>query len=123
MKPDVSAAVSILIVDDDRGQRSLLETFLRAQGYHTQSAASGEAALELLLVETAECAVAGKFQLLGVLVEHAFHGCVGRFSDRGVGAVSERPKQRDREEQAYQRAKKTDHGVLFLLRLVAVRQL
>lgn len=49
MKPDVSAAVSILIVDDDRGQRSLLETFLRAQGYHTQSAASGEAALELLL--------------------------------------------------------------------------
>ena len=43
MKPDVSAAVSILIVDDDRGQRSLLETFLRTQGYLTQSAASGEA--------------------------------------------------------------------------------
>ncbi len=38
----------ILIVDDDLGQRSLLETFLRAQGYETQSAASGEAALKLL---------------------------------------------------------------------------
>jgi two-component system response regulator HydG len=38
----------ILIVDDDRGQRSLLEMFLRAQGYETQSAASGEAALQLL---------------------------------------------------------------------------
>ncbi len=37
----------ILIVDDDHGQRSLLETFLRAQGYQTQSAASGEAALEI----------------------------------------------------------------------------
>ena len=49
MKPDASNVDSILIVDDDRGQRSLLETFLRAQGYRTQSAASGEAALELLL--------------------------------------------------------------------------
>ncbi|HUR56588.1 MAG TPA: sigma-54 dependent transcriptional regulator [Opitutaceae bacterium] len=38
----------ILIVDDDAGQRSLLETFLRGQGYETQSAASGEAALQLL---------------------------------------------------------------------------
>ena len=38
----------ILIVDDDHGQRSLLETFLRGQGYRTQSAASGEAALQLL---------------------------------------------------------------------------
>ncbi|MEO6246001.1 MAG: sigma-54 dependent transcriptional regulator [Opitutaceae bacterium] len=38
----------ILIVDDDRGQRSLLETFLRAQGYETQTAASGEAALQML---------------------------------------------------------------------------
>jgi DNA-binding NtrC family response regulator len=41
----------ILIVDDDHAQRSLLETFLRAQGYHTQSAASGEAALQLLSEE------------------------------------------------------------------------
>lgn len=41
----------ILIVDDDHGQRSLLETFLRAQGYQTQSAVSGEAALQLLREE------------------------------------------------------------------------
>lgn len=41
----------ILIVDDDHGQRSLLETFLRAQGYQTQSAGSGEAALQLLSEE------------------------------------------------------------------------
>ena len=41
----------ILIVDDDQGQRSLLETFLRGQGYETQSAASGEAALQLLAEE------------------------------------------------------------------------
>lgn len=41
----------ILIVDDDHGQRSLLETFLRAQGYQTQAAASGEAALQLLSEE------------------------------------------------------------------------
>jgi DNA-binding NtrC family response regulator len=44
----MSNAPRILIVDDDAGQRSLLETFLRAQGYRTQSAASGEAALQLL---------------------------------------------------------------------------
>ncbi len=41
----------ILIVDDDRGQRSLLETFLHSQGYATQSAGSGEAALQLLSEE------------------------------------------------------------------------
>ena len=34
--------------DDDHGQRSLLETFLRERGYQTQSAASGEAALAML---------------------------------------------------------------------------
>jgi DNA-binding NtrC family response regulator len=38
----------ILIVDDDQGQRSLLETFLGSQGFRTQSAGSGEAALQLL---------------------------------------------------------------------------
>jgi DNA-binding NtrC family response regulator len=41
----------ILIVDDDHGQRSLLETYLRAQGYATQTAGSGEAALQLLSEE------------------------------------------------------------------------
>ncbi len=42
----------ILVVDDDAGQRSLLETFLRAKGYRTTAAASGEAALQLLATET-----------------------------------------------------------------------
>jgi DNA-binding NtrC family response regulator len=48
MKPEPSKPARILVVDDDPGQRSLLETFLRAKGYRTQSAASGEAALQLL---------------------------------------------------------------------------
>ena len=48
MKDAAPAPVSILIVDDDRGQRNLLETFLRAQGYQTRTAASGEEALEIL---------------------------------------------------------------------------
>ena len=51
MKSDVSKSPRILVVDDDHGQRSLLETFLRAKGYRTQSAASGEAALQLLAEE------------------------------------------------------------------------
>ena len=51
MKDPVAPPVSILIVDDDHGQRSLLETFLRSQGYRTQSAASGEAALAMLETE------------------------------------------------------------------------
>jgi DNA-binding NtrC family response regulator len=38
----------ILIVDDDPGQRSLLESFLRRQGFQTTLASSGEQALELL---------------------------------------------------------------------------
>jgi DNA-binding NtrC family response regulator len=48
MKENVPPPAAILIVDDDQGQRSLLESFLRAQGYRTQSAASGEAALDIL---------------------------------------------------------------------------
>lgn len=40
--------VRILIVDDDPGQRSLLESFLRGQGYETVTAASGEEALRVL---------------------------------------------------------------------------
>jgi DNA-binding NtrC family response regulator len=43
-----SNSIRILIVDDDHAQRSLLETFLQSQGYLTQQAASGEAALQLL---------------------------------------------------------------------------
>ena len=48
MSPAGSNSVRILIVDDDHAQRSLLETFLQSQGYLTQQAASGEAALQLL---------------------------------------------------------------------------
>lgn len=43
-----TAAKKILIVDDDAGQRSLLDSFLRGQGFSTQTAASGEEALKLL---------------------------------------------------------------------------
>src|SRR5438045_78941 len=38
----------ILIVDDDSGQRSLLDSFLRSQGFDTIPVASGEHALEVL---------------------------------------------------------------------------
>ncbi|MBI5768869.1 MAG: sigma-54-dependent Fis family transcriptional regulator [Verrucomicrobia bacterium] len=51
MSAPASNSARILIVDDDHAQRSLLETFLRSQGYSTQSAASGEAALQLLSEE------------------------------------------------------------------------
>jgi DNA-binding NtrC family response regulator len=38
----------ILIVDDDPGQRSLLDSFLRSQGFETVLASSGQQALEIL---------------------------------------------------------------------------
>src|SRR5205823_360418 len=38
----------ILIVDDDAGQRSLLDSFLKSQGFDTIPVASGEKALEAL---------------------------------------------------------------------------
>ena len=38
----------ILIVDDDPGQRSLLDSFLRSQGFETIPVASGEEALQTL---------------------------------------------------------------------------
>lgn len=41
-------APRILIVDDDPGQRSLLNSFLRSQGFETTLADSGERALEML---------------------------------------------------------------------------
>ena len=43
-----SAPPRILIVDDDAGQRSLLNSFLATQGFQTVLASSGEQALELL---------------------------------------------------------------------------
>ena len=46
----------ILIVDDDPGQRSLLDSFLRGQGFETVTADSGERALEILR--------AGKFAMM-----------------------------------------------------------
>ena len=51
MKPETAKGARILVVDDDPGQRSLLETFLQTKGYRTQSAGSGEAALQLLSEE------------------------------------------------------------------------
>ena len=39
---------SILIVDDDAGQRSLLDSFLKSQGFETVLVSSGEQALEIL---------------------------------------------------------------------------
>lgn len=44
----VAGALRILIVDDDPGQRSLLDSFLRGQGFQTVLASSGEQALERL---------------------------------------------------------------------------
>src|SRR5215471_12620143 len=41
-------APRILIVDDDAGQRSLLDSFLRGQGFETLVVDSGEKALEAL---------------------------------------------------------------------------
>src|SRR5262245_36781610 len=41
-------APTILIVDDDSGQRSLLDSFLRSQGFDTLTADSGARALEVL---------------------------------------------------------------------------
>jgi DNA-binding NtrC family response regulator len=43
-----SKAPRVLIVDDDVGQRSLLDSFLRSQGFDTVPVASGEQALETL---------------------------------------------------------------------------
>jgi DNA-binding NtrC family response regulator len=41
----------ILIVDDDAGQRSLLDSFLKGQGFNTVPVSSGEQALEVLRAE------------------------------------------------------------------------
>jgi DNA-binding NtrC family response regulator len=46
--PTATRAARILIVDDDAGQRSLLNSFLQSQGFDTVLAESGERALELL---------------------------------------------------------------------------
>jgi DNA-binding NtrC family response regulator len=46
--PNGAAPPRILIVDDDAGQRSLLDSFLKSQGFDTVPVASGERALEVL---------------------------------------------------------------------------
>ena len=48
MKEPASSSAPLLIVDDDAGQRSLLETFLRSRGYRTEAASSGREALQML---------------------------------------------------------------------------
>jgi DNA-binding NtrC family response regulator len=50
MAPDISKndVPRILIVDDDAGQRSLLQSFLNSQGFETATASSGFEALERL---------------------------------------------------------------------------
>jgi DNA-binding NtrC family response regulator len=48
MKEAAASPLPILIVDDDAGQRSLLETFLRSRGYRTETAGSGREALQML---------------------------------------------------------------------------
>ncbi|MBM3829857.1 MAG: sigma-54-dependent Fis family transcriptional regulator [Verrucomicrobia bacterium] len=47
-KPKETAAPRILVVDDDPGQRSLLQTFLERNGHQLLVAESGEAALQIL---------------------------------------------------------------------------
>jgi DNA-binding NtrC family response regulator len=47
-RPASPSALRILIVDDDAGQRSLLDSFLRGQHFETVLADSGRRALELL---------------------------------------------------------------------------
>ena len=48
LRPSLPQTPRVLIVDDDAGQRSLLDSFLRSQGFVTVIADSGERALELL---------------------------------------------------------------------------
>src|SRR5262245_21602955 len=49
--PGATKTPRILIVDDDSSQRSLLDSFLVSQGFHTLAVASGEKALETLRSE------------------------------------------------------------------------
>src|SRR5947199_8739598 len=45
---NTSRTPRVLIVDDDAGQRSLLDSFLKSQGFNTVPVASGEQALGVL---------------------------------------------------------------------------
>src|SRR5215471_11565971 len=48
VRTNASTPPRILVVDDDPGQRSLLDSFLRSQGFEIVLAPSGERALEIL---------------------------------------------------------------------------
>ena len=48
MKPNAAESPTIVVVDDDRAQRSLFESFLQRHGCHVVTAESGEQALQLL---------------------------------------------------------------------------
>jgi DNA-binding NtrC family response regulator len=48
LRKPADKAPRILIVDDDAGQRSLLDSFLRSQGFETVTVPSGAAALDIL---------------------------------------------------------------------------
>ncbi len=52
LSPPAAAPPRILIVDDDAGQRSLLDTFLHGQGFDTLPVASGDEALKVLRDQT-----------------------------------------------------------------------
>ena len=47
---------NILVVDDEKSQREILELILAGEGYDVTTAASGEAALEKILADRAEAA-------------------------------------------------------------------
>ena len=48
MLTDTPSQPLLLVVDDDAGQRSLLSTFLKAQGFRIQTASSALEALRAL---------------------------------------------------------------------------
>ena len=52
MNSAATATPRILIVDDDAGQRSLLDTFLHGQGFDTLPVSSGDEALKVLRDQT-----------------------------------------------------------------------
>ena len=52
IQPQPGKSPRILVVDDDPGQRSLLDSFLESQGFHTTLVESGERALEILGANT-----------------------------------------------------------------------
>jgi len=75
-----SAGQYILVVDDDAGQRSLLESFLRSQGFAVAVASSGQEALDILAAR-APAMLISDVRMPGLsgfgLLECAGHRCPG----------------------------------------------